>query len=269
MQVSTPGLTSAYELCQTGPKTPAAPQSWFYSPLWLEVQQIYSGGIFLEKCFCPNEFCIPQAIKFPPGYAQSRRLQGNLVFRIQGGNDFDLLEAKISSLFMISSSPNQVPLSASRGKSGYITMLPESWLSKQGLKKARTGIIGWCSLTVRRLHSSYALSRSLVSMTLPSCPHFSRVFNLCPCSLCHLHLWCPPPVQPTTPVIFDAMLILPLAIGIACSPNLVTFRKSWVTKAQKFLVGPYLLFIWSSLTQDPGGWHWEGESCRSHHPAFR
>lgn len=253
MQVSTPGLTSAYELCQTGPKTPAAPQSWFYSPLWLEVQQIYSGGIFLEKCFCPNEFCIPQAIKFPPGYAPSRRLQGNLVFRIQGGNDFDLLEAKISSLFMISSSPNQVPLSASRGKSGYITMLPESWLSKQGLKKARTGIIGWCSLTVRRLHSSYALSRSLVSMTLPSCPHFSRVFNLCPCSLCHLHLWCPPPVQPTTPVIFDAMLyISPLGNRHSMLPKSGDLQKVLGDKGPK--IPCWSIFAFYLIQFDSGSW---------------
>ena len=162
MQVSTPGPTSAYELCQTlGLKLkrlqPLSPDFTALSDQECN-KYIFRRDIlrkmFLSNEFCPNEFCIPQAIKFPPGYAQSRRLQGNLVFRIQGGNDFDLLEAKISSLFMISSSPNQVPLSASRGKSGYITMLPESWLSKQGLKKARTGIIGWCSLTVRRLHSS-------------------------------------------------------------------------------------------------------------------
>ena len=105
-----------------------------------------------------------------------------------------------------------IPLSASRGKSGHVTMLPESCLSKQGVKKARTGITGWCSLTVRRLHSSWALSRSLVSMTLPPCPHFSRVFHPChqsPCSLCHLHLWC---CKPATPVLWKAPYFCPLGL---------------------------------------------------------
>ena len=142
-----------------------------------------------------------------------------------------------------------IPLSASRGKSGHVTMLPESCLSKQGVKKARTGITGWCSLTVRRLHSSQALSRSLVSLTLPPCPHFSRVFHHChqsPCSLCHLQLWCR---MPATPLMFyEKLHISPPQV---CSSDLVTFRKSQLTKPQKFLTGPYLRYL---MQFDTGSW---------------
>ena len=126
-------------------------------------------------------------------------------------------------------------------------MLPESCLSKQGVKKARTGITGWCSLTVRRLHSSWALSRSLVSMTLPPCPHFSRVFHLChkcPCSSSHLHLWYRTPATPL--MFYEKLHISPLK-----SLNLVTFRKSQLTKPQKFLAGPYLLYL---IQFDTGSW---------------
>ena len=127
-------------------------------------------------------------------------------------------------------------------------MLPESCLSKQGVKKARTGITGWCSLTVRRLHSSQALSRSLVSVTLPPCPHFSRVFHpchQCPCSLCHLHVWCLMPAAPT--MFYEKLHISSPQVSL----NLVTFRKSQLTKAQKFLAGPYLLYL---MQFDTGSW---------------
>ena len=81
VQVSTPGLASAYKLCQTLGLTPAAPQSWFYSPpLTRTAVNIQGRVIFTKKIasfVLSNRSCNPQAIKFPRGYGPSQRSHGN------------------------------------------------------------------------------------------------------------------------------------------------------------------------------------------------
>ena len=55
VQVSTPGVASAYKLCQSLGPTPAAPESWFYNPSMTNKSQI-ARVFFPKKMFKDSLF---------------------------------------------------------------------------------------------------------------------------------------------------------------------------------------------------------------------
>ena len=75
VQVSTPGVASAYKLCQTLGLTPAAaaPQSWFYNPSMTNKSQI--ARVFFPKCFKLHSSNLSSKPFYYSGHQVSSRLR--------------------------------------------------------------------------------------------------------------------------------------------------------------------------------------------------
>ena len=165
VQVSTPGVASAYKPCQSLGPTPAATQSWFYNPSMTNKSQ--RARVFFPKCFKLHSSNLSSKSFYYSGHQVSSRLRtiSTLTRKLSLSNPRYVWSNQVKLWVIISLSnvihrklhlsllsPHHVPipLSATWGKNEHITMQPEScFLSKQGVKKARTGITGCCSLTVR------------------------------------------------------------------------------------------------------------------------
>ena len=73
VQVSTPGVASAYKLCQSLGLTPAAPQSWFYNPSMTNKSQ--RARVFFPKCFKLHSSNLSSKSFYYSGHQVSSRLR--------------------------------------------------------------------------------------------------------------------------------------------------------------------------------------------------
>ena len=73
VQVSTPGVASAYKPCQSLGPTPAATQSWFYNPSMTNKSQ--RARVFFPKCFKLHSSNLSSKPFYYSGHQVSSRLR--------------------------------------------------------------------------------------------------------------------------------------------------------------------------------------------------